>query len=66
MHLTNKVLSKKCKTQKNTHSLNLFIYNSKKGKTILFKDACTGTKIIMKSQKIIIAKYRIVTFGKEK
>lgn len=32
----------------------------------LFKDAYIGTKTIMKSQKIITTKYRIVTFGKEK
>ena len=30
---------------------------------ILFKDTYIGTKTMMKNQKIIITKYKIVTFG---
>lgn len=44
MNLINKMLSGKCKTQKNIQGLNISIQDSRKGKTLLFKGAYLGIK----------------------
>lgn len=55
MHLTNKVLSKECKTQKSTHSLNLFIYNSKKkAKLYYFRMHALVLKSLRKARKLLL------------